>query len=97
MGSEQECIAAARRILAHSTAKKEPVTVEMLERLCEKSGGVDASLADVRTLAICLLGFAGFLTYDELAKLRVSDLSVYPDHMEYIFIESSKTDQFRDG
>ena len=92
----QHTLAAVRRILAHSTAKKEPVTVEMLERLCEKLGGVDASLADVHTLAICLLGFAGFLRYDELAKLRVSDLSMYPDHME-LFIESSKTDQFRDG
>ena len=92
----QNTLAGAKRILAHSTAKKEPITVEMLGKLCEKLGGVDASLADVRTLAICLIGFAGFLRYDELARLRDTDLSMFPDHVE-LFIESSKTDQFRDG
>lgn len=43
-----------------------------------------------------LVGYAGFFRFDELAQLHESDVSIYKEHME-IFIESSKTDQFRDG
>ena len=50
----------------------------------------------MRTLTICLIGYAGFFRYDELAKLKETDTNFYEEHME-IFIESSKTDQFRDG
>ena len=59
-------------------------------------GSESASLADVRALTFCLLGFAGFLRYDELSKLRLCDISIYESHME-LFIESSKTDQLRQG
>ena len=52
--------------------------------------GKNAPLADVHTLVICLISFAGF---DELAKLKESDLAFFEDHLE----ESSKTDQYRDG
>ena len=51
---------------------------------------------DVCTLAICLLSFAGFLCFDEMANLKESDVSVFADHAE-LYIESSKMDQYRDG
>ena len=41
-----------------------------------------------------MLGF--FSRFEELAKLWESDVLIYAGHME-IFIESSKTDQYRDG
>lgn len=53
-------------------------------------------MSDIRTLSVCLLGFAGFFRFDEMAKICESDIVVYKKHME-IFIESSKTDQLRDG
>ena len=59
-------------------------------------GARDASLADIRALTFCLLGFAGFLRYDELSKLKLCDITIYEDHME-LFIESSKTDQLWQG
>ena len=37
-----------------------------------------------------------FFCYDELSKLRESDVHFYEEHME-IFVESSKTDQLREG
>jgi len=43
-----------------------------------------------------LPGFAGFFRYNELASLREADGTIFPDHME-LFLESSKTDQYRDG
>ena len=53
-------------------------------------------MSDIRTITFCLLGFAGFFRFDELAKLKESDVAIYESHME-LFVESSKTNQFRDG
>ena len=44
----------------------------------------------------CLLAFAAFLRFDELAKLRRSGVEIKRDMLQ-LFIESSKTDQYRDG
>ena len=54
----QQVLAGVKRLLAHKTTKKEPITVEQLESLVERFGGKEASLADVRALTFCLLGFA---------------------------------------
>ena len=45
---------------------------------------------------MCLTGYAGFFHFDELAKLKESDVKFYLEHME-IFVESSKIDQLRKG
>ena len=42
------------------------------------------------------MAFAGFLRFDELANLKVKDLTLHDTHFE-LFIESSKTDQYREG
>ena len=47
-------------------------------------------------MTICLLGYARFFRFSEVASLRECDISFYYEHME-VFIESSKTDQFREG
>ena len=51
---------------------------------------------DIRTVAAALLGFAAFLRFDELVSLHVSEI-YFKDNYMNIFIESSKTDQYRDG
>ena len=51
------------------------------------------SLGDLRLMAACLLGFAAFLRYDELSKLRCEDLVFTPKFLQ-IKIRSSKTDQY---
>ena len=76
--------------------KKEPITVEHLQSLIERFGGKEVSLADIRALTFCLLHFARFLRFDELSCLRLCDISIHQEHME-LFIESSKTDQPRQG
>ena len=50
----------------------------------------------MRTLTVFLVGYAGFLRFDELSNLKESDVQILEEHME-LFIESSKTDQYRDG
>ena len=55
-----------------------------------------ASLYNIRSVVICLLAFAAFLRFDELAKLVRSDVKIENDMLK-LFIQSSKTDQYRDG
>ena len=74
----------AKRMLVHKTTKKEPLQPDQLQILVNRFGARDASLADVRTLTFCLLGFAGFLRYDELSKLKLCDITIYGDHMDQL-------------
>ena len=83
----KQVLAGCKRVLACRSQKKEPITPEILHSLVERFAQPGASLADVRTITICLLGFAGFFRYNELASLREADVSIFPDHME-LFLES---------
>ena len=58
--------------------------------------GKSPTLFDVRLVAACMLAFSAFLRYDELARLRCSDVAFHDTHME-VHITSSKTDQYRQG
>jgi len=55
-----------------------------------------APLYNIPSVVICLLAFAAFLRFDELAKLVRPDVKIENDMLK-LFIESSKTDQYRDG
>ena len=92
----KQVLEGAKRILAHKVDKNEPITPEILRALVDKYAKEDATLANIRTLTICLLGFAGFFRYNELAKLKECDICFFTEHIE-IFLESSKMDQYRDG
>lgn len=91
-----QVVAGAKRMLAKPTVKKEPITPEILASLVREFGKPEATLTDVRTLAICLVSYAGFFRFNEIANLKESDVVIHQEHVE-IFVESSKTDQFRDG
>ena len=73
--------------------KERPITPSILAELVANFGQHDASLSDIRTLTICLLGFAEFFRFDEMAKISELDVVVYKNHVE-IFVEM---DQLRDG
>ena len=88
-------LAGAQRLLAHQTTKKEPITVPQLEQLVASKADSMASLYNIRSVVICLLAFAAFLRFDELAKLVRSDVKIENDMLK-LFIQSSKTDQYRD-
>ena len=55
-----------------------------------------ASLYNICSVVICLLAFAAFLRFDALAKLVRSDVRFENDMLQ-LFIQFSKTDQYRDG
>ena len=92
----KETLAGAKHMLAHRTQKKEPITPEILKNLVDKFAFPGASLSSIRVVTICLVGFAGFLRFNEMANIKEADIQIYSDHLE-LFIESSKTDQYRDG
>ena len=85
----KQVLAGAKRILARARKKKETISAGILQKLVSKYGGKDAGPSDIHTLTICLLSFAGFLRYSEIANLKEADVSIYEDHME-LYIESSK-------
>ena len=68
------------------------MSTDMLLTLVESLGD-NPFLSDVRLVASCLLSFAAFLRYDELAKLRCCDITFGSTHVE-VHIVSSKTDQY---
>ena len=89
----QKVVESAKRRLLHLTSKKLPITPEILLTFFQS---LDGSLVDTRFIAMALLAFAGFLRFDELANLKLKDLALHDTHFD-LFIESSKTDQYREG
>ena len=70
--------------LAHHTSKKEPIAVFQLEQLVGyKEDSLD-SLYNTRSVVICLLAFAAFLRFDELAKVVRSDVKIENDILNYL-------------
>ena len=47
-------------------------------------------------MAMALLAFAGFLRFNELSSLRPKDVVSHATYFE-LFIERSKTDEYREG
>ena len=70
-------VEACRRKLGKPNTKKEPISPEHLASLVKDFGHRKASLKDIRLLAICLLGYAGFFRHSELRNIRRSDISPY--------------------
>lgn len=84
-----------QRKLAKPIVKKTPFTADILKAMVEDTEH-NISLANVRLTTFCLLGFSGFLCFDELAKLRPIDLSIDAEKVT-LHIRQSKTDQLRKG
>ena len=77
-------------------SNRQPILPEHIVKLVARFGGSSASLADIRDVCFCLVAFAGFLRYDELSRLKWTDISMFDDHMS-VFIGKSKTDQLGKG
>ena len=84
-----------QRELAKPVAKKEPVTVEILEAMVKDAEG-SGTLSDLRLVTACLLSFAGFLRSSELVELRPCDCSVTTQMLK-VNIVKNNNDQLRHG
>jgi hypothetical protein len=81
----KQILAGAKRILAHKKTKKEPITPEILHKMFHKFVTPSAELPILRTMSICLLGYAGFLRFSELSSLRECDITFYNEHMGNLY------------
>ena len=91
----QATLEGLKRAPAKPVCKKASFTVEMLQAVVRDAKETN-SLSSLRLAAICLISFAGFLRFDELANIRPCDLEISEDHLT-IQIPRSKTDQLRQG
>ena len=80
-----------KRAFAKPVCKKSPFTVEMLQVIVRNAKKTN-TLTSLCSAALCLMSFAGFLQFDELANIWPSDLEIREDHLT-IQIPCSKTDQ----
>ena len=89
---------ASQRILGKPYANKEPITSEMLKALVLTSKISDKSppLSDLKTLALCLLGYAGFFRFLELCSTRACDIKFFPTYVS-IFCNRPRQTNFVTG
>ena len=64
-------VSASQRILGKAKSKKEPITPEMLRALAPYKES--PSVSDLRTVALCLIGYAGFFRFSELCSIQPCD------------------------
>ncbi|CAG2214886.1 unnamed protein product [Mytilus edulis] len=83
------------RLLSKPLKRKEPITPTILKSIIAKFDKND-NLPGLRIFAMMLIGFSGFLRYDELAHIRSSDLTFNDSHLQ-LNIQKSKTDRYRQG
>ena len=67
------------RTLSRPVTKKQPITADILRKVVEKYGSSN-SLNDLRLCCLMLIGYAGFLRYNELANIRFSNLQFFTLH-----------------
>lgn len=91
----QNVLEAGKRILAKPINKKEPVTIDILQKVYEKVYE-EGNAKSQRIICACLVAYAGFLRSSELLNISVSDIVFEQEYMG-IFMESSKTDKYREG
>ena len=65
---------AAKRLLSRPVRKKEPISPCDLKKLVKHLQ--DGSLIDLRTLAVSVLSYAGFLRYDEVSRLKYEHITI---------------------
>ena len=86
----------AIRDCAKPIVKKEPISASHLASLVNTLGKENCTLFDLRTVTMCLLGYAGFFRFSEISSIRMQDIVFQDDHVS-ILIPHSKTDKLRQG
>lgn len=86
-----------KRQLSKPVKKKEPITIEMLSKICQLYASPESNLGQLRTAVMCVTAYAGFLRYSELAGLRCCDVKKCGDSHFELHIVKSKTDIYRGG
>lgn len=95
LGNPVDIVQLGKRLFSRSFRKKEPVSPNMINRICTFAHS-NSNLKDLRTALLVALGFYGLFRISELLDLQFSDVTVHDDCLE-ILLKCSKTDQYREG
>ena len=85
----------AKRLRSSKVIKKDAINTEMLIEICDLFKA-NSDLLTLRDLSMILIGFAGFLRFDELVELRCCDVG-FKENFLSVQIRKSKTDVYRSG
>ena len=88
---------AARRSLPKPVRPKENffLSLELVQGIASHYMS-NSSLAVIRFLPVLLVGYAGFLRANEILRMSISDILLFPGHM-LITLSKRKNDQYREG
>ena len=75
-------VQASKRAFSRPVNKKEPITPDMMYRICVQFAHEGSNLRDLRTALLFVLGFYGLFRINELLDVRASDILVHDDHLE---------------
>lgn len=83
------------RTVGRPVVKREHFSIDDMHKIFQSFKPFD-NLENLRFIVMCFVSYSGFLRFDELIKLRRSDI-VFDDRQMCIFIPSSKGDQYQRG
>ena len=86
----------AKRTCRRQRKKKHPITKDIIVKIFNLLEGNNMTLLNLRNFTMMVLAFAGFFRYEEVSKLKFGDL-IFEESYLRVFVEKSKTDQFREG
>ena len=75
---------------------KFPLLPEHLFALVSRFAGPFASLSDIREVTLCLIGFAGFLRFNEICNIKWCHITFHEYHLS-VLLPRSKTHQLHVG
>ena len=94
-GWVKSLLEAGKRLNSIPVKKKDTVNTGMLISLCDLFHETNDVL-HLRDLSMILLGYAGFLRFNEISQLKCSDVEFKDDYLT-LQIRKSKTDVYRSG
>jgi hypothetical protein len=92
----KQVLASAKRILARPVVRKDPILPSHIRTLFDLHFKPDMSLDTLQTLTFIVVGFSGFLRFDDLVQIKFEDLEFHSDYCK-IFMSKRKNDQYRAG
>lgn len=85
-----------KRVCSHPTRKKKALTVHNVMKVVEMFGVPGTSLRNLQGVLIVVLGFFGFLRWNDLSLIKVEGISIHRHYMS-VFLRKRKNDQFHKG
>ena len=89
-------VEAAKRVFKKPVRKKQPISTEVVVKICKRFASPPCTVIDLRTSLMFSLGFAGLFRASELLALRASDIKIAKDHLE-VLVRKLKTDRYHQG